>query len=80
MSVFYLKKTRLNFTSNFLHQNNPKSKYLCKNELIYIRDFEAVEKLAVLYYQVQKPSAPPPGFKRGNKLLLVFLNCTVTIN
>ena len=44
MSVFYLKKTQLNFTSNFLHQNNPKSKYLCKNELIYIRDFEAVEK------------------------------------
>ena len=44
MSVFYLKKTRLNFTSNYLHQNNHKSKYLCKNELIYIRDFEAVEK------------------------------------
>ena len=44
MSVFYLNKTRLNFTSNFLHQNNPKSKYLCKKELIYIRDFEAVEK------------------------------------
>ena len=33
MSVFYLKKTRLNFTSNFLHQNDPISKYLCKNEL-----------------------------------------------
>ena len=44
MSVFYLKKTRLNFTSNFLHQNNHKSKHLCKNELIYIKDFEAVEK------------------------------------
>ena len=25
-------------------QNNPKSKYQCKNELIYIRDFEAVQK------------------------------------
>ena len=40
----YLIKTQLNFTSNILEQNNPKSKYLCKNELIYIRDFEAVQK------------------------------------
>ena len=32
---------------------NPKSKYQCKKELIYIRDFEAVQKkLAVVYYQV----------------------------
>ena len=37
-------KTWLNFTSNFLEQNNPQSKYYCKNELIYIRDFEAVQK------------------------------------
>ena len=37
-------KTRLNLTSKFLDQNNPKSKYQCKNELIYIRDFEAVQK------------------------------------
>ena len=34
----------LNFTSNVLDQINPKSKYECKNELIYIRDFEAVQK------------------------------------
>ena len=34
----------LNLTSNFLDQNNPKSKYQSKNELIYIRDFEAVQK------------------------------------
>ena len=32
----FLIKTRLNFTSNFLTQNNPKSKYQCKNELICI--------------------------------------------
>ena len=32
----YLIKTRLNFTSNFLDQNNPISKYQCKNKLIYI--------------------------------------------
>ena len=37
-------KTRLNFTSNFLDQNNPKSKEYGKNELIYIIDFEAVQK------------------------------------
>ena len=29
-------KTWLNFTSNFLDQNNPISKYQCKNKLIYI--------------------------------------------
>ena len=40
----YLIKTRLNFPSNFLDQNNPKSKYRCRNELIYIRDFEVVQK------------------------------------
>ena len=33
----YLIKTRRKFTSNFLNQNNPKSKYYCNNELIYIR-------------------------------------------
>ena len=40
----HLIKTQLNFTSNFLFQNNPKSRYYCKNELIYIRDFEAIQK------------------------------------
>ena len=43
----YLIKTRLKFTSNFLDQNDPKSKYQCKYEFIYIRDFEVVQKLAV---------------------------------
>ena len=51
MSVFYLKKTRLNFTSNFLHQNNHKSKYLCKNEL-RSEILKPLKKPAVLYYQV----------------------------
>ena len=38
MSVFiYLINTRLKLRSNFLNQNNPKSKFQCKNELIYIR-------------------------------------------
>ena len=40
----YLINTRLNLTSSLLDQNNPKSKYWCKNELIYIKDFEAVQK------------------------------------
>ena len=40
----YLIKTRVSFTSSFLDQNNPKFKFLCKNELIYIKDFEAVQK------------------------------------
>ena len=40
----YRIKTRLDFTSSFVDQNNPRSKYWCKNELIYIRDFEAVQK------------------------------------
>ena len=55
MSVFYLKKTQLNFRpklkSNFLHQNNHKSKYLCKNEL-RSQILKPLKKLAVLYYQV----------------------------
>ena len=51
MSVFYLKKTRLNFTFNFLHQNNHKSKYLYKNEL-RSEILKPLKKLAVLYYQV----------------------------
>ena len=40
----HLIKTQLNLTPNFLFQNNPKSKYYCKNELIYKRDFEAIQK------------------------------------
>ena len=32
----------------FLDQNNPRSKYYCKNELTYIRDFEAHQKFAVV--------------------------------
>ena len=28
----------------FLDQNNPNSKYQCKSELIYISDFEVVQK------------------------------------
>ena len=35
---------RLNFTTDFLDQNNPKYKYNPKNELIYIRDFEAIRE------------------------------------
>ena len=34
----------LNFTSKFLDRKNPSSQYQCKNELIYISDFEAVQK------------------------------------
>ena len=30
--------------SNFLDQNNPKSKYQCKHKLIYIGYFEAIQK------------------------------------
>ena len=44
MRVFICDKETLNFTSNVLDQNNPMSKYQCKNKLIYIRDFEAVQK------------------------------------
>ena len=40
----YLIRVRLNFTSNFLDHDNLKSKYLSKNEVIYIWDFEAVQK------------------------------------
>ena len=45
MSVFKSDKdTSKLYVQMFLDQNNPKSKYKCKNELIYIRDFEAVQK------------------------------------
>ena len=61
MSVFiYLIKTRLNFTSSFLDQNNLKS----KNELIYIKDFKVVQAIRSRV------------FKPDKTLLLVFLNST----
>ena len=53
MSLYLIDTAKLS-QSNFLDQNNPKYKYQCKNDLIYIRDFEAVQKLAVVYYQVEK--------------------------
>ena len=44
MSVFLSDRDTANNTSNFLDHNNPKYKHWCKNELIYIRDFEAIPK------------------------------------
>ena len=45
MSVFISDKdTAKLYIQFFLDQNNPKSKYWCKNELIYIKDFKAVQK------------------------------------
>ena len=41
--LYYLIKTRLNFTSSFLDQNNLKS----KNELIYIKYFKVVQTIRV---------------------------------
>ena len=53
MRVFISDKDTAKLYVQFLDQNNPKSKYFCKNELIYIRDFKAVQKkLWVVYYQV----------------------------
>ena len=43
MSVFtYIWKTQSNFTSNFFRY--PQYRYWCENELIYIRDFDVVQK------------------------------------
>ena len=44
MSVFIFDKDRLNFTSNLLDQNNLIPHSWCKNQLIYIRNFEAIRK------------------------------------
>ena len=72
----HLIKVRLNFSSNFLDQNNLKSKYKWKNELIYIRDFEAIQKTRSLVSSGLKTrgnlSASPRVFKPDNTLLLVF--------
>ena len=53
--------------SNFLDPSNPKSKYLCKNELIYIRDVEGVQKTRRRVL---------PGFKKF-RLRLEFLNLII---
>ena len=44
MSVFISDKDTAKLYVHFLDQNNLKSKYLGKNDLIYIRDFESVQK------------------------------------
>ena len=45
MSVFISDKdTAKVYIQFFYNQNNPKSRYQCKNELIHIKDFEAVQK------------------------------------
>ena len=44
MSVFLSDKDTAKLYVQFLDQNNPKSKYLRKNELINVRDFSAVQK------------------------------------
>ena len=68
MSYLYLNKTRLNFTSNFLDQNSLKSKYYCKNEFIYIRDFETVKKNS----QSCSFRCISSRLRPNNTLLLVF--------
>ena len=57
----YLIKTRLKFTSNFLDQNDPKSKYQCKYEFIYIRDFEVVQNSQSVLWGL-KPDNPNCSF------------------
>ena len=49
----YLTKTWLNFTSNFLDQNNPKSKLLLVQEWVdlYLRFWSQSKKVTVVYYQ-----------------------------
>ena len=42
MSVFISDRHDINLRPIFFDQNNPKYKYNPKNELIYIRDFEAI--------------------------------------
>ena len=44
MNVFISDKDTAKLYIQFFRPNNPKSKYQCKNELIFIRDFEAVQK------------------------------------
>ena len=46
MRVFISDKDMANHCKRqiFLDQNNPKSKYQCKSELIYISDFQVVQK------------------------------------
>ena len=68
----YLIKTQLNFTSNILEQNNPKSKYLCKNELIYIRDFEAVQKTRSRVLSRFKTRGKP-SFNSTTQTLLILI-------
>ena len=49
MGVLY---TQPKFKSNILHQNNPKSKYYCKNEVkeLLSEILKPFKKLAVMYY------------------------------
>ena len=64
MSAFISDEDTAKLYVEFLDQNNSKSKYYSKNELIYIRDFEGVQNTH---------SRVLSGFKNSrNKLLLVF--------
>ena len=68
MSVFKSDKdTSKLYVQMFLDQNNPKSKYKCKNELIYIRDFEAVQKTRSRLLSGLKPRGEPARFSNSIK-------------
>ena len=51
--VFMSDKDTAELYVQLFRPNNPKSKYQCKSELIYIRDFEVVQKLAVCIIRVK---------------------------
>ena len=64
MSVFISDKDTAKRDVQFFDQNNAKSKYKSKNELIYIRDFEAVQKTSrSLLSGLKKTQAKIESFK-----------------
>ena len=72
MSVLISDKDTAKLYVHFLDQNNLKSKYFYKNDLIHIRDFESVQKNSQACIIRFKNSR----LHLENTLLLVFYNST----
>ena len=68
----YLTQTLLNFTTDFLSQNNLKAKYQGKNGWMHSYVFlSSSQNLQFVLYQVLKHSAAPHVLKLNTTLLLI---------
>ena len=74
MRVFISNKDTAKLYVQFLDQNNPKSKYQCRKELIYVRGFEVINKTRSCVLSLIKHSF---SFFNSTRVIILGLRLTL---